>query len=69
MLTALEAMFDKYRFTVFNRVVYFNYAIISLFAQVQLANFDTSSTLNVLSAVVSLIVLVLLLYYALRLRE
>lgn len=68
-LSCLSVVFEGYRLRVFNRLVYFNYAIVSLFALVQLANFSTASTLSLLSSLLSLLVLLLLFYYAVSLRE
>jgi hypothetical protein len=51
-----------------NRVFYFNYSIISLFALTQLADFQTTSTVNLLSCALAIIVLPFLVIYPLTLR-
>jgi hypothetical protein len=68
LLSSLNAFFEKYKLRVFNRLVYFNYSIISLFALVQLAHFSTAPTINLLSSLLALFVLLGLLYYPLHLR-
>ena len=53
----------------FNRLIYFNYSIISLFVLIQLANFNTSATINTISSALALITLLLLIYYPIHLLK
>ena len=57
----LEWCLDEYRHRWLSRVLYFNYSIISLFALLQLANFNTSDGLNALSSALAVICIPLLL--------
>ena len=52
----------------FNRLIYFNYSIISLFVLVQLANFNTSAGINTTSSVLAMLVLIGLLCYPISLK-
>ena len=65
----MDNNFDRFKYRILNRVVYFNYSLISLFALVQLANFNTSTTINLLASVLALLTLIPLIYFPLSFRN
>jgi hypothetical protein len=67
-LPFFSSFFEHYKLRVFNRLLYFNYSLVSLFALVQLANFSTSAPINALSSSLALITILLLIYYPLHFR-
>ncbi len=65
----LEKMLSDFRLKWLNRVLYFNYSIVSLFVLAQISDFKLSPAINLISCVLSVLVLPLLVFYPFTLKN
>ena len=65
----LEWCLDEYKHRWLSRTIYFNYSIISLFALLQLVNFNTTTSINALSSALAIITVPVLLFIPLTYRK
>ena len=62
-------MLSDFRLKWLNRVLYFNYSIISLFVLAQIADFELTPTINLVSCVLAIITLPFLAFYPFTLKN
>lgn len=62
-------MLSDFKLKWLNRVLYFNYSIISLFALTQLSDFRSNPSINLISCILTIIVLPFLVIYPITLRN
>lgn len=65
----LSKILSDFRLKWLNRVLYFNYSIIALFALAQISDYQTSPSINLISCALAIIIIPFLVFYPFTLRN